>query len=489
MNSTRISARTRLTRIGPLPIGLFAITWWIVSFRVLGAVDGDYGGFISVSERLIAGDRLYLNVYENKDPLFHYLFASSRVVSPLGSWFLSIALLAVAASAVWVISRAVGITGRPAFLLAAVCTPILLTGAEYFPGASHIPAVGMILVIIALTFRRKLFLAGLALAAVAGLKLILLPLALALLICAMVFFPASRRVVRAGLGAATGVAVVVVVLLARGEFFPYLDDLRLNTAYSQAAAGGASGLSGFTNHLARVFDQGNQLMLAMSLLLLLGAWAAARARTSTPIDRFFTWSVVVSVAYSLLVIATTGLWGHHGLVLLIPAILSLVMFVRELPQKLGELPNRAIPALILGVWILAGMPAPAGYLTPFVYARANLNAHLNPGDEAQAILSTGAATSYMRVGNARDAGHAFGLRKWTLACPRIFQEVWESKEILDSTLACLPSANVILVSHEVAPIESYLAWSDYVAGVNRLLSHGYSCRETPAGRVCRKEGV
>jgi hypothetical protein len=469
-------------------VGIAVVTWWVITFRVLGAVDGDYGGFISISERLLAGDRLYADVYENKDPLFHYLFASSRIITPLGSWLLNIALLAVAASAVWIICRASGVGLRFSFLLAAVSTPLLLTGAEYFPGASHIPAVTMILVMVALVCRRHLFLAGLALAAIAGLKLILLPMGLALLLCALIFLPESRRYLRVVLGAVVGAATILGVLLARREFFPYLDDLRLNADYSQAAAGGAAGLSGIANHLTRVFDQGNQLMLAVTVLLLLGAWATTRGRESRPVDRFLLWATVLSLVYSLVVIAATGLWGHHGLVLLVPAIFSLMLFVANLPPSIDSLPNRAIPVVLLGIWMLAGMPAPVGYLTPLVYARANIQAHLKTGDEAQAILSTGSPTTYMRVGNARDSGHAFGLRDWSLACPRIFQEVWESREILDATLSCLPRANVILVSHEVAPKDAYPAWNEYVAGVERLLSHGYSCKEMPAGRVCRRAG-
>ena len=41
------------------------------------------GTFVSVAERLLAGDTLYRGVYDNKEPLFYYFVAAQRAI---GSW-------------------------------------------------------------------------------------------------------------------------------------------------------------------------------------------------------------------------------------------------------------------------------------------------------------------------------------------------------------------------------------------------------------------
>ena len=482
--------RATLAEVGPIVVGLTLALWWVLAFRVLGGVDADYGGFVSISERLLAGDRLYADVYENKDPLFHYAFASSRLISPLGSWALSIVWMLVGASATWVLGRQLGLPRRSAFFLAGIATPLLLTGASYFPSASHIPGVVMTLVAMAAALRGRWVIAGLAVAAVVGLKVIMAPMAVALVIAVVIYRRSPRALVPAVGGVAGGLALIVATLILRGELLPYVDNLRLNTVYSQAAAGGAQGVAAIRSHLDLVLDESNlSSLLGMALAVLL-AWAlASTAATRSRAVKFALVTALGALVYALIVIAATGLWGHHGLILIVPVLLAFTALLLALPKGLVGIPLRALPFLLLITWVLAGAPTPRVYLESLEYARANIQSHLTMGDEARAIAGSGSPTTYMRVGNAREAGHAFGLREWTLACPRILQEVWESEELLTPTLECLPNAEVILISKEVEPMPEFPAWSAYVQGVEALVAAEYTCTDVDAGRVCRRVGA
>jgi hypothetical protein len=485
-----VTLRVTLSEVGPILVGLAVATWWVLAFRVLGGVDADYGGFVTVAERLLAGDRLYADVYDNKDPLIYYTLAGSRFLTPLGSWFLNIAWMVVGSFALWVTGRQLGLPRRGAFLMAAVATPVALAGASYFPAASHIPGVVMTVVALAAALDRRWLIAGLAVAAVVGLKLIMAPMALAVVLGVAIYRRAATHLVLVAIGVGAGVALLLMVLALRGELLPYVDSLRLNTVYSQAAAGSSEGIMAIRNHLARVMDEANRVtLLGISLSIFLG-WALLHPQSPRRAATLFALLAALgTLAYSLVVIAITGLWGHHGLILIVPALLALTGLLLSHQWPLMGIPIRSLPFFLLLMWLLSGATPPGAYVASLEYARANIYSHLQPGDESQAIASSGSATTYMRVGNAREGGHAYGLRDWTLACPRIYQEVWEARELLQPTLDCLPAANVILISKEVQRLPEFPDWSAYVAGVEALVAKDYVCHQTDAGRVCRRPGT
>ena len=72
------------------------IAWAVALPRLVPSTFGDHGTYASVAERLIAGDRLYVDVWDNKDPLFYYALALGRLVSPLAD---------VALEILWVVGR------------------------------------------------------------------------------------------------------------------------------------------------------------------------------------------------------------------------------------------------------------------------------------------------------------------------------------------------------------------------------------------------
>jgi hypothetical protein len=87
----------KITRIGKLWNS--QVSLWVIFFvafllgcgsaRLVPTMDADRGIFVSIGERLLAGDRLYSGAYDNKDPLFYYLVAAQRFWDPLPNISLS----------------------------------------------------------------------------------------------------------------------------------------------------------------------------------------------------------------------------------------------------------------------------------------------------------------------------------------------------------------------------------------------------------------
>ena len=66
------------------PLILVVGTWVMLFPRLIPSMSSDRGIFVSVAERLLAGDRLYAQVFDNKEPLFYYLVAAQRALGPVG---------------------------------------------------------------------------------------------------------------------------------------------------------------------------------------------------------------------------------------------------------------------------------------------------------------------------------------------------------------------------------------------------------------------
>ena len=63
---------------------LVTLTWLLLALftipRAISRDVGDYGFFTGIAERLRAGDVLYVQVWDNKDPLVFYALAMARTL-------------------------------------------------------------------------------------------------------------------------------------------------------------------------------------------------------------------------------------------------------------------------------------------------------------------------------------------------------------------------------------------------------------------------
>lgn len=489
--ATRVS--TELNRIGPIPTGLVVVTWILLLAKLIPVPVADYGMFLSVAERLRAGDALYVEVFENKDPLFHYSLATFTYFGSFGPWILQVTWVFLAALAAFKLAGELGLPVRSAFLAGFAFTPLIVTGVSFFAGSSHLPAVTIVLWALLSATRGYAVSTGILIGFLAFFKLVMLPLGLIALIGAAWYRRSWSWGLRAAIaGVATG-AFTAGVMAVRGELLAYLQSLVSNVEYSQAAGGGGGTLAAIQDHLTRVLNSGNLVALwtSVTLLLLVLAFTKNSSASEAPADkqRWLAAVSLASLAYALVAIALTGLWGHHGQILKPVAVVALLLFMSSAPSVVRTAQTIALPGILAITYLLAGLPAPAAYLDPLLFARANVNLQFVTPTETRLILDSGEPTTYARVGDGDDRGHAMGLRDWKLACPRFGQSIWESDAILQSTMDCLPGANVILITDDVQRTDAYPVWNNFLDQLDALIEAEYDCASGDGGRVCRRPGT
>jgi hypothetical protein len=212
-----------------LPLAL-AVVWPIVMLRAIPPLSADRGIFVSVAERLRAGDRLYADVWDNKDPLFYFSMAAGRAISPYSDVVLEIGWLLGASTGIFSLTRSFRGDTRAGVLAGFVLTPLVLTGAVYHSGYTNLPGTALALLALAAAIRRRYAMAGVLLGLLCFMKFVVLPVA-GLLVLVVV---GSRRSWRGFGSAALGFVAVGMLVLAllgtRGELAAYLHTFTQNVA-------------------------------------------------------------------------------------------------------------------------------------------------------------------------------------------------------------------------------------------------------------------
>jgi hypothetical protein len=102
------------------------------------------------------------------------------------------------------------------------------------------------------------------------------------------------------------------------------------------------------------------------------------------------------------------------------------------------------------------------------------------------MLKLTAPSTYARIGQGSEFGHAYGLGEWQLNCPRFHQLPWESEQILDSTLNCLSETNVLAVDASAVEIDGLPVWNGFIQSLEGLIVSDYQCKVFPFGRLCER---
>lgn len=232
---------TRAERSGPGIVAIVtALLVWLVLLPRMVPVEVDAGVFISVAERLLAGDRLYTDVWDNKDPLFFYGLALGRLVSPYASFLLEVGLVLVCSIALVSISRRLGLSASAQVLGGFVMGPIIITGTGYVAGYTHLPGTALSLAILAVGLARRPATAGVLLGLLAFTKLVMVPFGAAFLMAAAVGSKWEGRRYLVNISAAILAAGAIVGVMAlRGELQGYWETQLANVSYSQGPVNGA----------------------------------------------------------------------------------------------------------------------------------------------------------------------------------------------------------------------------------------------------------
>ena len=486
MRTTLATVRQGQRTLGPWLTLALPLAWLLVLVRAVPSPGWpDRGIFVSVAERLDAGDRLYVDVWDNKDPLFYLTLAAGRLVSPYVDIVIELGWLVSASIAALVIATWLGLGRRWSVSVAFVAVPIILTGPLNYPGHTHLPGLALALVCLAFAVRGQWLWSGLVVGVLVFFKLVFVPLVIALLLVLLAVTRGGRRLAGLLIGALAAVTLVSGLLFVRDELAAYVQSLLLNLGY--AGSVGVSRWGPIITHLTRVVSP-MLVTVTLSVLFILGAIWARKGKAERDLRKpqgiVWLWAGI-SLVLGYVVLGLTGMWPQHGQILYLASVLSLLALISGTHQAIQGRSFAAVGALACLAFLLGG-PDPTPYVHSAVgFPDALISATRVPPETA-ALASVAEVGSYARVGLNHDQGHAFGLRNWDLACPRFHQYPFESAEILRQTTDCLPKADAIIVSPSIFEEYGPQAWKGFLADVRDVLDRGYDCVDRSDISICTR---
>lgn len=447
---------------------------------------------MSVGARLLAGDKLYSEVFDNKEPLFYYLIALQVALGPVFEIVAELALFAVCSLSAYLLLRP-RVSQGASLLVSGAAVPLLLSGAYYFPGASHLPGAAIILCSVAAAARGWFRATGACLAVLVFLKLPSAPVgfaAVAPFLVAPQIAQMGRRVLHVIVGFLPVLLVIVALLAVRGELSPFFGSLGANVDYVRGWGPAASPFApaSLLEHLRQVH--------AVSLFLFLAIIAAGWVIANSPIRkasieeiRLFA-SATLALLGAVFVLALTAIWPQHNQILYIPGILMLLALAAIFEQSLTRQVFAAVFVLIASAYMLGGSVSPRRYVSAFLHLPQTLSQLGQLSPETKRLRAFGANGNYARFGSSTDMAHAIGLNDWRLHCPRFHQYDFQPAALLDEVFKCGSTAHYLIVAADLQKhSENTPDWNMFVERVEDLVAADYEC-DAPAGlRICRRRSA
>jgi hypothetical protein len=461
----------------------------LVLLRGRPTLGGDPGVFLSVAGRLLQGDHLYRDVWDNKDPLFFYSDAAALWV---GGWrapfLLDILWVAVAAMAVVLLLDALGAS---AVVTAAgfIAYPLLVTGQWYYVGYSMQAALALAPLAAWLWARGSPLWAGVAVALgilfKVNLALVLLAAPLALYAGGVPAGPKVRSAVRFVVGLGGAIAFAAGLLAVRGELVPYLDMLRDNVSYANnvlVATGRKGGIHGHIRVIATSTRHAYPLTAVFLAAGIVAAWVAVRgrARLRAPLSVIAVLFLGVSAATAVTA-ALTVAWNNHVQMVSYPAALLVVFAVAALDEIIGprvvrgavQLASAAGAIVLLGAASFTGPGGPISMWFRQTHSRTAAALELVRMER----LPRASNVSYAHLGqNDEEAHAAFIGDGWTLSCARFHQYPWTSPSTLSSILRCVETRRpqLLLITSTLSDRPGAPAsWHRFVVDARALLRRDY----------------
>lgn len=485
-------------------VGVLALVLGLVLVLLRGDpfVASDQGVFLSVAARLLDGDTLYEEVFDNKDPFFFYGYAAALWVGGWRGPFLLDALwLAIAAVSMAVFIRELR-APRAAVLGGLVVYPLALTAGWYLIGLSMLGALAVAPLVPWLWLRGRFAASGAVLVAAMLMKLNLAPVLAAplpaLVAAGLPHVPRRRAVVRGALGVLGATLAAAVLLVARGELRGYLETFAYNTHYSSARTQADDTVGRLLEHLRIAWNffylpgrwQASAAVLFLAVFCLGAAYIfVTRASRS---ERALAGAALVSFVGGLAVVALTAYSYEHLQLLAYPATLMTAAIIWRTSEALdgrwGML--AASGAVVFALWsslkvqygtdVSSLWTAPA--ISPGGIALERARARFAPGERA---------IGYMVFGSNSEGGHAaFIDEAFDLRCRFFHLYTFSLPEQYDETMECGERERppfVLVTLGFFEPYGDYPEWNAFRAAARRFLERDYELveREYPGVQVWR----
>ena len=473
----------------------------LVIVRGRPSLQSDAGVFMSVAGRLLRGDHLYVNVIDNKDPLFYYTHtAALAVLGWRGPTLLDVVWLAIAAASCAMLLQALTLpTG--AIALGFFSYPFLLSGSWYLAGYSMLPSLALIPLVGWLWLTKRFTLAGAVIGVGGFLQIDIVPLLASMPIALLILKRPSRAVATPVLMGLAGFAAVALagclVLALAGELSGYGQNLVRNVAYSHdafKALGETGGILGhikvaeaaIANPIRRVVVAGLFVAAALVAVRALGRSRTANAKpTQDPRVRAIAVLFLCAAVVTALTLSLTAVWPQHDQMLAISRHdARRLRLRRRRAERRRWLPPRGKLGAIASGDRCGGRSVQThnGRLSSWFHEAHSVPAILIEQSAAGA-LSSSAAVTFAHLGSNDEEGFAaFLADRFSLACPEIDQYPFSPN--LTGALQCIRTKKpeVVLVTPSFRRyFRAAPAWDRFVTEGAHLLNATYDRAATGKG--------
>jgi hypothetical protein len=487
-----------------ISIGVFALLFGIALVLLRGEpwIGGDPGVFLSVAARLLDGDRLYADVFDNKDPLFFYTYAGALW---LGGWrapfWLDAVWLALAGISMLLLVREVQ-APRSAVVVSFLVYPLALTAGWYLVGMSMLGGLAVAPLAPWLWLRRRYAAAGVVLVVVALLKLNLAPLAAAPLAPLLVLGAPEgvrrRALVRGALGLGGALVAAAAFLGIRGELRAYLETIEYNVHYSSARTT-SDGLIGRTvDHFQVVtefFQLAGRWQLPAAILVLaaFGVVLCIVVVRGSRSERLLAGVAATTLLAALAVLALTAYSLEHLQLLAYPATLIATAFIWRAHASLGRRAGTVAAAAVVLFALWSSLKVPGGTEVSMWWT----SNPISPGAVAlerdrERFRPDARHVTYMVLGSNSENGHAAFLGPgFDLTCRDFHLYAYSRQEQFDETRRCAEQKKptfVLVTLGFYDPPYGVPAWDEFIASAKRLLKERYELidEEPPGFQVWKR---
>jgi len=476
------------------------ISWIYVILRTRPLLDTDYAAFLFVGSRLAQGDKLYVEVWDNKDPLTYWITALISQNPPVSSHIVEIGWFATISVATYYIARAFRLPKLVAALAGGTLGPLAVLNLAYFQGATELQGVALLLVAIALSLRNQFLLSGVILGILIFAKLIFFPVGISAALYCILRGGSYSRLKTFFIGLASATLSLGALLFFRGELFGYFETLKMNFFYSNARIGDGTQLSIIDSIVNRLnLIVGHQLagtLLITLLLLVFSYFTIFRefVRNDEALRNAW-WLTIIIFTGSFMVIIGTAKTPHHVLLLTVPVILVALLTISVVWNVQFE--NRYFSDtrrnfLTLSTTLVLALVATGvvSLLDHKFLAESGWNRINTVSPESTVVRWLKENRQFENAPIAMlGRGSSVPITKpdlrWNIGCRFMSQGGQGSTEAnLDESLRCLTEAEIVIVGPDATPDSYESAYNDFLLEARVTIALGFECSKFGDVDVC-----
>lgn len=470
-----------------------------VALRSRPMLNTDYEAFLFVGSRLAQGDRAYVDVWDNKDPVTYWLTAVASYAMPTASHIIEVLWLVVIGVSTFALARAFRSPAIVAILAGVSLGPLAVLTLAYFPGATEIPGVALTLAALAMAVRGHDALSGVVLGLLVLTKFVFIPVAGVMVAVWILRTGGLQSLKRVLVGFLATNMVLIGTLLFRGEFFGYVETLMMNVTYSNAGKSTGNAMSlgdAVFERASLVLDHG----LLGSIIVVLSLFAIAsivlmKGWTNSPSELWNAWTVTIASALTaLFVLALTAKSPHHMLLLSVPSILACLFTISVaqnnafVARSFSEFTCRVTGSLVtltLAV-VVTGIISPSDhkFLAEYGLDRSNTNFSRGPIVEWLRENRQYRDVPIQFVGQWMSVPITDRNLKWVMGCRFLGQGTLATELILNESLECLDASLIVFVRPPALPVDNDSAYSVFWRHAMEKLTSEFDCTVGKDFDVC-----